>query len=102
MDPGATREPQALVVRCARIGGCRFGCRIPQPRSHACAASDSGSDSAGAVLGIAGEYRPALAEAVARQAREVALATLSGETAVEVAIVDRDGGFLARVGGPAA
>ena len=51
---------------------------------------------------IAGEYRPALAEAVARQAREVALATLSGETAVEVAIVDRDGGFLARAGGPAA
>jgi len=27
----------------------------------------------------------------------VALATLSGRTVVEIAIVDRDGGFLARV-----
>jgi hypothetical protein len=35
---------------------------------------------------------------VARRAREVALATLSGDTAVEVAIVDRAGDFLARVG----
>jgi cobalt-precorrin-5B (C1)-methyltransferase len=60
------------------------------------------SDSAGAILDLAGEHRPALAEAVARQAREVALATLAGETAVEVAVVDRDGGFLARVGGPPA
>jgi hypothetical protein len=42
--------------------------------------------------------RRALAEAVARRAREVALATLSGDTAVEVAIVDRAGRFLARVG----
>jgi hypothetical protein len=36
---------------------------------------------------------------VAVRAREVALATLSGRTAVEVAIVDREGEFLARVGG---
>ena len=35
------------------------------------------------------------------QAREVALATLSGATAVEVAIVDRSGEFLARVGAEA-
>jgi cobalt-precorrin-5B (C1)-methyltransferase len=55
-------------------------------------------DSAGAVLDLAGEHRPALAEAVGRQAREVALATLSGDTDVEVAVVDRDGRFLARVG----
>ena len=41
----------------------------------------------------------ALARAVAAQAREVALATLCGKTAIEVAIVDRQGGFLARVGG---
>jgi cobalt-precorrin-5B (C1)-methyltransferase len=57
-------------------------------------------ETAGAVLEVAGEHRPALAEAVARQAREVALATLCGDIAVEVAIVDRDGSFLARVGGP--
>jgi hypothetical protein len=39
-----------------------------------------------------------LAESVARQARETALATLSGKTAVEVAVVDRGSEFLARVG----
>ena len=50
------------------------------------------------MLDLAGERREALAEAVARQAREVALATLSGATAVEVAIVGRDGEFLAQVG----
>src|SRR6202030_1391442 len=38
----------------------------------------AGSDSAAEILMIAGERGPALAEAVARQAREVALATLSG------------------------
>jgi cobalt-precorrin-5B (C1)-methyltransferase len=59
------------------------------------------SDSAGAILELAGEWRSALAERVARQAREVALASLSGHIAVEVAIVDRGGEFLARVGGPA-
>ena len=57
------------------------------------------SDSAGAILQLAGEWRSALAESVARQAREVALASLSGHIAVEVAIVDRGGEFLARVGG---
>jgi len=56
------------------------------------------SDSASEILEIAGERRWALAEAVARRAREVALATLSGDTAVEVAIVDRNGDFLALVG----
>jgi cobalt-precorrin-5B (C1)-methyltransferase len=56
------------------------------------------ADSAGAILELAGGRRPALAAAIARQAREVALATLSGATAVEVAIVDRSGDFLARVG----
>jgi len=59
------------------------------------------SDSAAAVLELAHKQAPALAEAVARQAREVALATLSGDTAVEVAIVDRNGRLLALVGGAA-
>ena len=59
------------------------------------------SDSAAAILEIAGARGGALAEAVARRAREVALATLSGETLVEVAIVDRRGDFLARVGASA-
>jgi cobalt-precorrin-5B (C1)-methyltransferase len=53
----------------------------------------------GAVLAVAGDKQQALARAVAARARETALATTSGETAVEVAIVDRQGEFLARVGG---
>jgi cobalt-precorrin-5B (C1)-methyltransferase len=61
-------------------------------------AAARGCDSAGAVLDVAGELAPPLADSVARRAREVALATLSGATAVEVAIVDRRGEFLARVG----
>ncbi|HYM71363.1 MAG TPA: cobalt-precorrin-5B (C(1))-methyltransferase [Stellaceae bacterium] len=61
-------------------------------------AAAGGAQSAAAVLDAAGKWRAPLAEGVARQAREVALATLSGATAVEVAIVDRSGDFLARVG----
>ncbi|HVH77894.1 MAG TPA: cobalt-precorrin-5B (C(1))-methyltransferase [Stellaceae bacterium] len=53
---------------------------------------------AGAALEVAGAWAPALAANVARRAREVALATLSGKTAVEVAIVGRAGEFLARTG----
>src|SRR5712671_2601100 len=56
------------------------------------------ANGAAEILGLAGERQTALAEAVARQAREVALATLSGATAVEVAIVDRAGEFLAVIG----
>jgi cobalt-precorrin-5B (C1)-methyltransferase len=58
----------------------------------------SGAETAGALLEVAGSWRAALADSVARRARETALATLSGATAVEVAIVDRGGEFLARVG----
>ena len=61
-------------------------------------AAAAGGDSAGAVLDAAGAWRGALAEAVACRAREVALATLSGATAVEIAVVGRDGDFLARAG----
>jgi cobalt-precorrin-5B (C1)-methyltransferase len=59
-------------------------------------AAEAGS--AGAILELAGDRHEALAEAIARRAREVALATLSGKTAVEVAIIGRDGEFLARIG----
>ena len=61
-------------------------------------AAAAGCDSAAEILALAGERRAALAAAVARRAREVALATLCGRTAVEVAIVDRAGDFLALVG----
>jgi cobalt-precorrin-5B (C1)-methyltransferase len=57
--------------------------------------------SAAEILALAGERRAALAGRIAARAREVALATLSGKTAVEVAIVDRAGGFLARIGAEA-
>jgi cobalt-precorrin-5B (C1)-methyltransferase len=57
------------------------------------------ANGAAEILGIAAGLREALAGAIAVRAREVALATISGKTAVEVAVVDRQGGFLARVGG---
>ena len=56
------------------------------------------ANGAAEILGVAGEMRETLARAIAGRAREVALATISGRTAVEVAIVDRQGTFLARVG----
>ena len=54
---------------------------------------------AGDVLTLAGDKREALARGVAARAREVGLATLGGQTAVDVAIVDRRGDLMARVGG---
>ncbi len=53
---------------------------------------------AGEVLALAGTYRRALGERVARQAREVALATLAGGIAVDVAIFDRHAELLAHAG----
>lgn len=52
--------------------------------------------SAAEILAVAGEKGAALAARVAARARTVALAKLAGGTAVEVAIVGRDGRFLAR------
>src|SRR5579883_2434715 len=54
------------------------------------------AQSAGAILDLAGEAKPALAERVARRAREVALATLAGSTSVDVMLIDRRGELLAR------
>ena len=64
-------------------------------------AVDMAHPAAGAaeILALAGNKGEALARLVAARSREVALATLSGKTAVEVALVDREGCFLARVGG---
>ncbi|HXC90804.1 MAG TPA: cobalt-precorrin-5B (C(1))-methyltransferase [Stellaceae bacterium] len=53
---------------------------------------------AGEVLALAGPRRRALAHAVARRAREVALATLSGATAIDVAVVDGNANLVARAG----
>jgi cobalt-precorrin-5B (C1)-methyltransferase len=58
--------------------------------------------SAGAVLELAtaagGDFRTGLGESVAREAREVALATLAGGTAVDVLVFDRGGALLGRAG----
>lgn len=54
--------------------------------------------SAGEVLELAGAVGLDLAEAVARRARETALASLSGDTAVEVLVFARDGALLGRAG----
>ena len=54
--------------------------------------------SAAEILALAGAQRRVLAHGVARQAREVALATLSGKTAIDVAVIDRDGNLLGRAG----
>ncbi len=43
-------------------------------------------------------FAPALAERIAAQARQVALATLAGDSAVEVAIFDRQGNLIGRAG----
>jgi cobalt-precorrin-5B (C1)-methyltransferase len=45
-------------------------------------------------LDIAEQHGLALGDLVARQARETALATLAGDTAVEVAVFDREGGLV--------
>ena len=54
-------------------------------------AAAKAADTANQVLAAAGADGRALGDLVARRAREVALATLSGDTAVEVAVFDRDG-----------
>ena len=43
-----------------------------------------------------------LAEIIGRQARETALATLAGQTAVDIIVIDRKGAILAHVGAPEA
>jgi len=83
-------DPGALADVLAGLGA--------DPATLAAAAA---AGSAGAILELAGNRRTTLAAAIGRRAREVALATLSGSTAVEVAIVDRSGDFLARVGAEA-
>ena len=80
-------EPATLARRLAMLGG--DGQTI---------AAIERAKGAGEILSLAGRWRETLAQDVARRAREVALATLAGDTAVEVAIVDRDGTFLARPG----
>jgi cobalt-precorrin-5B (C1)-methyltransferase len=79
----------------AALAGMLTGLGVDAPVAQTAQAAGNTAE----ILAIAGDKREALARAVAAQAREVALATLCGKTAVEVAIVDRQGQSLARVGG---
>ena len=77
------------------LAGMLAGLGVDGPAEEAAGTARGAAE----ILAIAGSKREALARAIAAQAREVALATLSGKIAIEVAIVDRQGDFLARVGG---
>jgi len=62
-------------------------------------ATARGAESVGEVMSaLTVDLRLALARAIAERAREVALATLAGGTAVDVAIFDREGALLGRAG----
>jgi cobalt-precorrin-5B (C1)-methyltransferase len=80
-------DAEALAVQVAAVGA-----------DPATVAAARRANSAAEALAMAADWRDILARNVARAAREVALATLSGKIAIEVAVVDRDGSFLARVG----
>ena len=80
-------DPAALAQRLAALGADREMIEAAER-----------AEGAGEILALAGTWQETLAGDIAQRAREVALATLSGNTAVEVAIVGRRGGFLARAG----
>ncbi len=80
-------DPAALAEMLAGSGG-----------DNESVAAARSAKSAGEVLAFAGDRVPALAERVAARAREVALATLAGGTAVDVIVFDRHGGLLGRAG----
>ena len=67
--------------------------------AQACAVEAArGANTAGQVLAISREAGLPLGDAIARRAREVALATLSGGVAVDVCVFDREGGLAGHAG----
>ncbi|MBC6441028.1 MAG: cobalt-precorrin-5B (C(1))-methyltransferase [Rhodospirillales bacterium] len=54
--------------------------------------------SAGAVLALSQAHDIPLADAVARRARESALATLAGDTVIDIIVIDRAGAIVGRAG----
>ena len=82
-------------VDTAALGEMLAALGADQPAVEAARAAAGAAE----ILAAAGAWQEPLARLVAARGREVALATLSGKTGVEVAVVDRGGGFLARVGG---
>jgi cobalt-precorrin-5B (C1)-methyltransferase len=83
----------------SRIDVAALAARLEALGANPAVAAARRAEGAAEVLAAADEWSVVLARDVARRAREVALATLSGRTATEIAVVDRNGGFLARVGG---
>jgi cobalt-precorrin-5B (C1)-methyltransferase len=81
-------------VDVAGLASCMADLGLPAERVAAAAQAAS----AGEVLKIAGDDRGRLAGLVARRARDVALATLAGDTAVDVAVFDRAGALLGQSG----
>ena len=61
-------------------------------------ATARGANTAGQALALSREAGVALGDAVARRAREVALATISGGIAVDVCVFDREGGLAGHAG----
>jgi cobalt-precorrin-5B (C1)-methyltransferase len=83
----------------SRVDAARLALMLAQVGADPAVCGQAGAAvGAAEILALAGDRRAALAECVACEARAVALAVLIGETAVEVAVIDRDGDFLARVG----
>ncbi len=80
-------DPAALAAMLAELGADAESIAAAR---HAAGAAE--------ILALAGDRRTALAAAVAARARTAALATLSGKTAVEVVVIDRDGSLLAHAG----
>ena len=90
-----SRESQVDAARlAAELGGLGCPAAIVEAARRA--------TSAGAILELAdsagGNFRTRLAERVALDARAVALATLAGGVAVDVAVFDRHGTLLGRAG----
>lgn len=79
-------------VDVAGLAACMKDLGLPAERVAAAIQAAS----AGEVLKIAGADGGRLAELVARRARDVALATLAGKTAVDVAVFDRAGALLGK------
>src|SRR5271165_2485192 len=79
----------------SRVDTAALGAMLAALGADNAAVDAAGAAGAAEILALAGSSGGALARLVAARAREVALATLSGKTAVEVAIVDRQGCFLA-------
>ena len=91
-----------MNARSASIASSTGSLSMMRGAPSASVAAASAAAGAGEVLAIARSIGPdcagRLAGLIASQAREVALATLAGAVAVDVAVFDRDGGLIGHAG----